>query len=97
MEGLDRAEQIGERFRNHFEKLRQRCPLIQQVRVKGTMIGVELSVPGTAIVDACLKRQLLINCTHTTVLRLLPALTLTDDLIDEGCAILEDVLVAHKT
>jgi acetylornithine/N-succinyldiaminopimelate aminotransferase len=93
---LARAEQIGERFRNHFERLKQRSPLIQQVRVKGTMIGVELSAPGAAIVDACLKRQLLINCTHTTVLRLLPALTLTDDLIDEGSGILEEVLLAHK-
>jgi len=93
---LPRAEHIGQRFRGHFEKLRERCPLIQQIRVKGTMIGVELSVPGTAIVDACLQRQLLINCTHTTVLRLLPALTLTDQLIDEGCGILEEVLLAHK-
>jgi predicted acetylornithine/succinylornithine family transaminase len=93
---LPRAEQIGERFRKFFEALKPRCPLIQQVRVKGTMIGVELSVPGAPIVEACLKRQLLINCTHTTVLRLLPALTLTDDAIDEGCGVLEEVLLTHK-
>jgi acetylornithine/N-succinyldiaminopimelate aminotransferase len=61
------------------------------------MIGVELSVPSAPIVDACLGRGLLINCTHTTVLRLLPALTLTDELIDEGCGILQEVLLAHKT
>jgi acetylornithine/N-succinyldiaminopimelate aminotransferase len=94
---LERATEIGERFRGHFEKLKQRCPLIQDIRIQGAMIGVELSVPGAAIVDACLGRGLLINCTHTTVLRLLPALTLTDELIDEGCGILEEVLLAHKT
>jgi predicted acetylornithine/succinylornithine family transaminase len=93
---LHRALQIGERFRQHFERLKQGCPLIQQVRIKGAMIGVELSVPGAAIVEACLHRQLLINCTHTTVLRFLPALTLTDELIDDGCGILEEVLLAHK-
>jgi len=93
---LERAEQIGERFRGHFEAIKQRCPLIQQIRIKGTMIGVDLSVPGTPIVDACLKRLLLINCTHNTVLRLLPALTISDELIDEGCGILEEVLLAHK-
>jgi 4-aminobutyrate aminotransferase-like enzyme len=93
---LQRAEHIGQRFRDRFEKFRERCPLIQQVRVKGTMIGIELSTPGSAVVDACLQRQLLINCTHTTVLRLLPALTLTDDLIDEGCNILEEVLLGYK-
>jgi predicted acetylornithine/succinylornithine family transaminase len=93
---LQRAEEIGERFRKHFEALQTRCPLIQHVRIKGTMIGVELSVPGAGIVEACLKRELLINCTHTTVLRLLPALTLTDELIDEGCGVLEEVLLTYK-
>jgi predicted acetylornithine/succinylornithine family transaminase len=93
---LERAEQIGERFRNHFERLKQRTPLIQQIRIKGTMIGLDLAAPGAALVEACLKRQLLINCTHTTVVRLLPALTITDELIDEGCGILEEVLLAYK-
>src|SRR5205807_4834516 len=51
---LPRAEQIGARFRTYFEGLKTRCPLIQQVRVQGTMIGVELSLPGAAIVEACL-------------------------------------------
>jgi acetylornithine/succinyldiaminopimelate/putrescine aminotransferase len=38
---------------------------------------------------------LLLNCTHNTVIRLLPALTVTDDQIDEGCTIVEEVLSAH--
>src|SRR5687767_9233301 len=32
---LDRAGQIGEGFRTRFEALRQRCPLIQEIRIKG--------------------------------------------------------------
>jgi acetylornithine/N-succinyldiaminopimelate aminotransferase len=94
---LARAEHLGGRFRERFEDLRQRCPLIQQVRVKGAMIGVELAVDGAPIVDQCLRRQLLVNCTHGCVLRLLPALNLTDAELDEGCAILSEVLLAHKT
>jgi acetylornithine/N-succinyldiaminopimelate aminotransferase len=93
---LERAGQIGSRFRERLESLRARCPLIQEVRVKGAMIGVELSVDGTPIVQACLERRLLINYTHGTVLRLLPALTLTDRELDEGCAILEEVLLAQR-
>jgi len=57
---------------------------------------VELSVDGAPIVQACLQRHLLINCTHGTVLRLLPALTLTDAQLDEGCGILADVLLHSK-
>jgi predicted acetylornithine/succinylornithine family transaminase len=94
---LGRAEEIGERFRQRFEALKARSPLIQEIRIKGAMIGVELSVEGTSLVDQCLRRQLLINCTHGTVIRLLPALTLTDGQLEEGCNILEEVILAHKT
>ena len=89
---LTRAEQIGERFRERFLALKEKCPAIADVRVKGTMIGIQLSVEGAPIVRACLERGLLINCTNTTVIRLLPAVNLADDQIDEGCAVLEDVL-----
>jgi acetylornithine/N-succinyldiaminopimelate aminotransferase len=77
--------------------MKDRCPWIQEIRIKGAMIGVELSVDGTPIVNNCLKRGLLINCTHGTVIRLLPALTLTDEELNDGCDILEEVLVNHKT
>jgi predicted acetylornithine/succinylornithine family transaminase len=90
---LARAEQIGEHFHQRFEALRPRCPAIQEIRIKGAMIGVELTVDGAPVVKGCLERRLLVNCTHTTVLRLLPALTLTDAELDEGCTILEEVLL----
>src|SRR5438128_1956185 len=93
---LERAVQIGDAFRRRFEALRSRCPVIQQIRVLGAMIGVQLSVDGAPLVNQCLQRGLLINCTHGTVLRLLPALNLTDEQLDQGCAILEDVLLAFK-
>ena len=89
---LARAVEIGERFRRRFEALQGRCPWVREVRVRGCMIGVELAVDGAPIVQACLDRRLLVNCTHSTVLRLLPALTLTDAEVDEGCDILEDVV-----
>jgi len=93
---LTRAEQIGARFQDRLEALRRRCPRVQEVRVKGAMIGIELSMEGTPIVQQCLERRLLINCTHGTVLRLLPALTLTDEELDQGCAVLEEVLLAQQ-
>lgn len=93
---LKRAEVLGEKFRERFEGLRARCPWIQNVRTKGAMIGLELSVEGAGMVDQCLRRRLLINCTHGTVLRLLPALNLTDAQLEEGCGIMEEVLLAHK-
>jgi predicted acetylornithine/succinylornithine family transaminase len=93
---LERAVQIGEKFRSRFLALKEKCPLVTEVRVKGTMIGVELAIDGAPVVQACLHKGLLINCTHQTVIRLLPALTITDEQIDEGCDILDEVLLGLK-
>jgi predicted acetylornithine/succinylornithine family transaminase len=89
---LPRATQIGERFRRRLEALQADCPVIQQVRVLGVMIGIELTVEGAPVVKECMQRRLLVNCTQGTVIRLLPAMTLSDEQVDEGCDILAEVL-----
>jgi len=89
---LERARRLGELFRQRLEQLRDECDLVREVRVRGLMIGVELSVEGAPTVRACLERQLLVNCTHGTVIRLLPAMTLSDAQAHEGCDILAEVL-----
>ncbi len=71
---------------------RSDCEIIREVRVLGVMIGIELSIEGAPVVKACMERKLLINCTHNTVLRLLPAMNLTEEQAHEGCDILAEVL-----
>lgn len=93
---LERVEQIGQRFFNRLNALKEKTPLIREIRVKGVMIGIQLASDGTPVVQECLKRRLLVNCTHQTVIRLLPAMNLTDAEADEGLAILEEVLLAQK-
>src|SRR5262249_39483916 len=79
---------IGERFRARFDGLRtERGGLIREVRILGTMIGLDLTIDATDAVTRCMERRLLINATHGHVIRLLPALTITDEQIDEGCSI----------
>jgi predicted acetylornithine/succinylornithine family transaminase len=90
---LARGSAIGRRFREHFEAMRRELPaLIRGIHVLGTMIGVDLTIEAAPVVAACLERRLLINATHGHVIRLLPALTIGDHQIDEGCALLADVL-----
>jgi acetylornithine/N-succinyldiaminopimelate aminotransferase len=93
---LERAIQIGEKFHERFKTLKAKCPLILDVRVKGCMIGVELAVEGAPAVQACLEKGLLINCTHNTTIRLLPAVNLADEQIDDGCDIIDSVLMGLK-
>ena len=58
----------------------------------GVMLGVELTIPGATIAEACLKEGLLINCTHEKVLRIVPAITISKTLLNKGLRILDKVL-----
>jgi predicted acetylornithine/succinylornithine family transaminase len=89
---LPHARRLGELFRQRLGQLQQECGVVREVRVRGVMIGVELSIEGAATVKGCLERNLLVNCTHGTVIRLLPAMNLSEDQAHEGCDILADVL-----
>ncbi len=88
---LDRATQIGETFRQRLQSLVDES-LASELRVRGVMIGLQLSVDGAPIVQRCLERGLLINTTQQTVIRLLPAMNLNDEQLHEGCDILIDVI-----
>ena len=91
---LDRGRAVGERFRGPLrERGSSSCPtLIRDIRIKGVMIGLELSIDASGVVADCMEQGLLINATHGTVIRLLPALNILDEQVDEGCAILLEAL-----
>ncbi len=93
---LDRAKQLGELFKQRLAPLVDELPFVQGLRVCGLMVGLELLVEGAPLVAECMKRGLLINCTQGKVLRLLPAMTLTDAELDQGCQILADALREHE-
>ncbi|HTN76488.1 MAG TPA: aminotransferase class III-fold pyridoxal phosphate-dependent enzyme, partial [Pirellulaceae bacterium] len=89
---LEHAKQLGQLFKTRFQTLQQECPVIRDVRVAGVMVGIELAVDGAPVVKECLERKLLINCTHGTVIRLLPAMNLTHEQAEEGIEILSGVI-----
>ena len=90
---LERATQLGDQFRTRLLALADQCDAIVEVRQVGLMIGIELAVEAAPVVAACLEKGLLINSTQQTVLRLLPALTLADSEVDEGCNRLAEALL----
>jgi predicted acetylornithine/succinylornithine family transaminase len=89
---LENARQLGDLFRTRLRTLAEECDIIREVRVAGVMVGIELAMDGTAVVKECLARKLLVNCTHNTVIRLLPAMNLPEELAEEGCEILSNVI-----
>ena len=89
---LSHVAVMSARFRDHFAKLKAELPIIKELRVRGMMIGIDLNIVGTPAVGKCMERGVLINCTHDTVIRLLPALNITAEQVDEGAAVIADVL-----
>ena len=89
---LDNANKMGEYTQQKLEQLKEKYPIIDHIRGKGLMIGIQLTMSGTAIVNQCLEKGLRINCTQDTVLRFMPSMTVTKDEIDRAIAILDDVL-----
>ena len=92
---MEHTRRLGEIFRQRLTELQKRLEIIREVRILGVMIGLQLAIDGVPAVKACMERKLLINCTHGTVLRLLPAMNLTEEQVHEGCDILEEVLAAQ--
>ena len=70
---LARIRRHGALLRRGLEALRARHPaLVEEVRGRGLMAGLALRVPGAGVVERCRTAGLLVNCTHRTVIRLLP-------------------------
>lgn len=95
-EGLyDRALAIGDRVMSRLRALG--APCVVEVRGIGGMIGVELrdKVAAEAVQDRCLADGVIVlTCgPDGNVLRLIPPLTMSDDELDHGLAVLEQALL----
>lgn len=80
-------------FRNHFSALRDEFPQqIKEVRGKGLILGLQLSVDPTPVVTAARERGLLVITCGTETLRFVPPLTITEAEIAEGMRILGEAM-----
>ncbi|MHC5157081.1 MAG: acetylornithine/succinylornithine family transaminase [Planctomycetota bacterium] len=92
-EGLiDNTNKMGQYAREKLEQLKQAYPVIDHIRGKGLMLGIQLTLPGSTIVSRCLKKGLRINCTQETVLRFMPSMTVTREEIDKAVSVLDEAL-----
>ena len=92
-EFLPHVAKVGAYFQDQLDALREKYPrLITEVRGRGLMLGAQLTQPGRTIVDDCLAKGAIINCTAGDVLRFVPPLIVTEEEVDEMIAILDKVL-----
>jgi len=86
------TQKMSEYLFSKLNELKNKYSIIKELRGIGLMAGMELSIEGKAIVEKCIEKGLLINCTHDKVLRLMPALNITRKDIDKAMGILDSVL-----
>jgi 4-aminobutyrate aminotransferase-like enzyme len=97
---LERARELGDTLRERLEGIAARHAEIGEVRGLGPMLAFEFAerTPdrASALVSAAFDRGLvLLSCgIYGNVIRLLPALNISSEDLDEGLAILEESLGA---
>ena len=97
---MDTAIKLGETLRTRLEDIAARRPEIGEVRGLGPMLAFEFveQTPARAkavVAEAFDRGLVLLSCgLYGNVIRLLPPLTITDEELDEGLALLEESLTA---
>jgi acetylornithine/N-succinyldiaminopimelate aminotransferase len=90
---LERAKELEHRFRSTIEGLGH--PAVSGVRGSGALLGVVLTAPAAAALEASLRSAgFLTNAVAPDVLRLAPPLVLTDPQVDAFVAALPSALDA---
>jgi acetylornithine/N-succinyldiaminopimelate aminotransferase len=92
---LERVREVGMYFKRRLEELLG-VPVVKEVRAYGLMLAVELTIPGKDIVKELLQQGFILNCTHETVLRLLPPFVITEKQIDKFMRALRPLLEAQQ-
>jgi len=87
---------MGDYLRQQLETLKAKYNFVVDVRGRGLMLGMELSIEGGEMVKTALQRGLLINCTVGKVLRFVPPLIVSKEEIDQMISILEGIFIDYQ-
>lgn len=89
---LEHGRRMGDYLAHGLHDMKDRLPIVKEVRGLGLLQGMELTVDGKSVVTDCLARGLLINCTVDRVLRFVPPLIITQAEIDRLLDLLNQIL-----
>ena len=93
---LKNVNDTAEYFTSKLISLKSKYPIIKEIRVYGYMIGIELTVESSLIVEQMLHKGVLVNSTANTVIRILPPLIAGKREFDILIETLDEVLSKHK-
>jgi len=102
---VERARHIGDLLGSALKALQAKYPVIGEVRGRGAMQAIELIKPGTmdpntdamnAVVKYCQSKGVLVLTagTYSNVIRFLPPIVITDELLQDALSVLDDAFAS---
>ena len=91
---LAHVNRVGPHFEQRLRAMASKHAIVKEVRGTGLMWGLDLTRDATPVVPEAAARGLIVNRTAETVVRLLPALIITTDEIDQALDRLDQALGA---
>ena len=85
---VKRSEELGIYLIKKLEGLNK--DYVKEIRGKGLMVGMELSIKCEDIVNKAREQGVLLNCTSESVLRFVPPLTITKEQLDTVVSVLNE-------
>ena len=89
---VENSEKMGKIFREGLERLKEKHPIIREIRGKGLMIGVELKFDVRDILMNLIKDGILMLYSGRNILRILPPLVISEEDITKVLQSLDTVL-----
>lgn len=89
---MTQATEKGAYLIEQIREKTQDLDVIKEIRGKGLMIGVELTIPGKPVVEEMLKNKVLSNVTMDTVIRIVPPLVISYDQLDHFVDVFTDAI-----
>ena len=79
---LEHSKETGHYFKSCLENLKNKFPVIIDVRSRGMMLAATLKKPAAPVMIDCMKKGYLINCVQQDTLRFIPPLIISKKEID---------------
>lgn len=86
----------GKYIKDTWKSWAKELPVIKEYRGLGLMLALDLKIPSKQVMLACLDAGLIVNAVTESALRILPALNIKEDDLEEGLAILKRVLASFS-
>lgn len=91
---LEKMAPVAQSLKGGLEEMARKYPgLVVEVRGRGMMLGMELKESCRPIVEGCMRKGVLVNCTVEKVLRLVPPLVITLEEVQEALNVIEEAIV----